>query len=194
MNKSRILPNPSKKPMAVCIEGYNCALRLIQPSDAEYVFSLRVNPLYSRYLSKVTGNVGDQLVWIKRYKKRESDLMELYYIIEKLDGSACGTVRLYDIESDQFTWGSWILDENKPPKAALESAILSFGVGFDYLGLEKALVDVRIDNIHAEAFYRRFGMTETHRSDIDIFFSLTRSQFEIQKEHYQRLMSVEVEK
>lgn len=171
------------------IEGRNLALRLIRPSDAAYVHSLRVNPLYNRYISEVTGGVDEQRAWIERYKYRESLLTELYYIIERLDGSACGTVRLYTIKGDSFTWGSWILAENKPAKAAFESALLSLGVGFDYLELEKVFIDVHIANKHAEAFYRRFGMTETHRSDIEIFFNFSRSQFELQKKKYHGVMS-----
>ena len=173
------------------IEGRNLALRLILPSDAAYVFSLRTNPLYNRHISEVTGNVDDQRAWIERYKCRESRLAEFYYIIERLDGSVCGTVRIYNIQDGCFTWGSWVLDHNKPAKAAFESAILSLGVGFDCLNLEKALIDVRITNEHAERFYRRFGMTETHRSDVEIFFNFSRWQFELQKNRYHSVMSGE---
>ena len=171
------------------IEGLNLALRLIRPGDAGYVHGLRTNPIYNKHLSAVTGTVADQRDWIERYKFRESALTELYYLIERLDGSACGTVRLYDIEDSQFTWGSWILDRNKPEKAAYESAILSFGIGFDHLGMKKALIDVRIANRHAETFYRRFGMTETHRTDSDIFFTFSRTQFELQKAKYHDVMN-----
>lgn len=166
------------------VEGPNLTLRLIQPEDAAYVYGLRTNPEYSAYLSEVTGTVDDQRRWIEGYKAREADLREFYYVIERKEGIRCGLVRLYDIEADRFTWGSWILDENKPPKAALESAVLSFGVGFEGLGRDLAQVDVRIDNTHAEAFYRRFGMTETHRTELDIFFVYLRAQFNATKDAY----------
>jgi len=78
---------------------------------------------------------------------------------------------------DHFTWGSWILDGNKPPKAALESAVLSFGAGFSLPGMVHALVDVRRANTHAEAFYRRFEMVETHSDAQDIFFAYPREIF-----------------
>ena len=109
------------------VEGPNLILRLIEPEDAAYVHSLRNNPAYNTHLSTVTGTVDDQRTWIKDYKSREAHGQEYYYVIERKDGTRCGLVRLYDIEAASFTWGSWILDENKPRKAALESAILSFG-------------------------------------------------------------------
>lgn len=159
------------------VEGPNLILRLIRPADAAYVHGLRTDPAYNRHLSEVRGTVETQRDWIEGYKARESDGCELYYVIERKDGTRCGLVRLYDIEPDKFTWGSWILDENKPPKAALESTVLSFGVGFDALGCNLANVDVRVENTHAEAFYRRLGMSETHRTALDIFFEYPRIIF-----------------
>lgn len=171
------------------VEGPNLVLRLIQPEDAVYVYGLRSNPAYNTHLSTVTGTVDDQRNWIEDYKSREAQGQELYYVIERKDGVRCGLVRLYDIEAESFTWGSWILDENKTRKAALESAVLSFGVGFDALGLHSAIVDVRIANEHAAAFYRRLGMVETHRTDRDIFFNYARERFDTDRTHYLRHLS-----
>ena len=159
------------------VKGPNLVLRLIEPDDAAYVHGLRTDPRYNTHLSAVTGTVEDQRRWIEGYKRLEAAGQELYYVIERKDSTRCGLVRLYDIEADHFTWGSWILDENKPPKAAVESAVLSFGVGFESLGCETAHVVVSIGNSHAEAFYRRFGMWETQRCDGDIFFEYGRDRF-----------------
>ena len=163
------------------IDGIQLSLRLVQPEDAPYIHGLRTDPTYNGYLSTVTGTVEDQRSWIEAYKTREAAGSEYYFVIERKDGVRCGVVRLYDITGDQFTWGSWILDHNKPRKAALESAVVSFGVGFDTLGLDIANVDVRVENTHAEALYRRLGMTETHRTEQDIFFAYSRSQFAADK-------------
>ena len=180
------------KPSLARIEGPNLALRLIQPDDAEYVYGLRTNPAYNRHLSEVRGTADEQRYWIEAYKLREAQTLEFYYIIERRDGMRCGTVRLYDIQPDRFTWGSWILGHNKPPKAALESALLSFGVGFEELGLDRANVDVRIANTHAEAFYRRLDMTETHRTAQDIFFVYPRARFEADRPGYLAILKNEL--
>lgn len=175
-------------------EGLALRLRPVQPEDAGYIHALRVNPAYNRHLSPVTGTVADQRAWIERYQAREAAGQEIYYIIERRDtGQPCGTVRLYDIEADRFTWGSWILDETKPPKAALESAVLSFGVGFDDLGCDLACVDVRLDNAHAAAFYRRLGMTETNRTPRDIYFIYHRTLFDTNRDRYLTILAQESE-
>lgn len=165
-------------------EGPNLVLRLIEPQDAEYVHGLRSDPKYNTHLSEITGTATDQRRWIEAYKSREANGLEFYYVIERKDGTPCGLVRLYDIATDHFTWGSWILDENKTPKAALESAVLSFGIGFELLGCKRAKVDVRVRNNHAEAFYRRLGMRESHRTDQDIYFEYTRETFLADKAHH----------
>lgn len=164
------------------IEGPNLTLRLIRPDDAEYVHSLRTDPAYNQHLSQVTGGVDDQRNWIIGYKDREAARQELYYVIERKDGIRCGLVRLYEISPESFTWGSWILDGNKPPKAALESAVLSFGVGFDQLARQSALVDVRIDNHKAESIYRRLGMDEIERDAENIYFRYARARFEADRD------------
>ena len=180
--------SPAVSPELARIEGPGLVLRLITPEDAAYVHGLRLDPAYNAHLSEVRGTVADQRGWIESYKTREAAGQEFYYIITRSDGTRCGTVRLYDITSDSFTWGSWILDQNKPRKAALESAVLSFGAGFDGLGAALAHVDVRRDNTHATAFYRRFGMTETHRTDRDIFFTYPRARFMADRAGYRALL------
>lgn len=119
------------------VEGPNLTLRLIEPEDAAYVHGLRTNPLYNSHLSNVTGKVEDQRQWIKLSKTREAAGQEFYYIIERKDGMRTGLVRLYDIEAKNLTWGSWILDEHKLRKVALESAVLIYVIGFDGLSCDR---------------------------------------------------------
>ncbi len=159
------------------IDGYRLCLRFVTPDDAAYIHGLRTNPAYNAHLSAVTGTVDDQRQWIKGYKAREAAGSEYYYLIERLDGVPCGVVRLYDIAGERFTWGSWILDHNKPAKAAVESAILSFGAGFERIGLETAFLEARHSNEHAIAFYRRFGIEELRTDDENTYFSYPREKF-----------------
>ena len=160
------------------VSGRRLAIRLVEPSDATFIHGLRTDPAFNRHLSVVTGDVADQRAWIEGYKMRETDGREFYYVFERLDdGEACGVVRLYNIGRDSFTWGSWIMANNKPAKGALESALLSFEIGFEKLDRPLALVDVRRDNVHALAFYQRLGMRELRRDEQDIFLEYSRDQF-----------------
>lgn len=173
------------------VEGPNIALRLITPDDAAYVHDLRLNPAYNQHLSEVRGTAEDQRRWITDYKSREAEGREFYYVIERKDGQPCGVVRLYDLDADSFTWGSWILDATKPPKAALESAVLIYQVGFDLLGMKKAIFDVRRDNKTTLAFHRRFGATQTHQTESDIFFTYPRTRFHADRDSYMDILRTE---
>ena len=72
--------------------------------------------------------------------------------------------------------------------AALESAVLSFGVGFHDLDLSQAFIDVRIENAHAAAFYRRLRMAELRRDQRDIYFTYCRSQFDADRAGYTAIL------
>jgi len=163
------------------VEGPNLTLRLIQPEDAAYVHGLRTNPLYNSHLSKITGTVKDQRAWIKGYQAREAAGQEFYYVIERKDGMRCGLVRLYDFDVESFTWGSWILDESKPRKAALESAVLIYQIGFLGHNLDSAIFEVLNENSHTLAFHRRFGALETGHDELNTYFEYARARFEKDK-------------
>lgn len=160
------------------IEGPRLRLRLVQPADAAYIHGLRTDPRYNQHLSAVTGTVEGQRAWIERYKEREAQGSEFYFLIERRDnGTPCGVVRLYDIKDDCFTWGSWILDENKPFMAALESAVLLYQLAFEALCLARSTFEVRLENEHTIKFHRRFGAIETYRDDMNIYFEINKVDF-----------------
>lgn len=176
------------------VEGVRLALRLVEPAEADYIHGLRTNHAYNTYLSSVSGTAEDQRAWIERYKTREAEGLEYYYVIERpSDGFPFGTVRLYNIEAESFTWGSWILDANKPAKAALESAVLSFGIGFELLRKKRALIDVRRDNARALNFYRRFGMQETGEDGVNIYFVYSADRYAASKAAHLQVIEEEAD-
>lgn len=173
------------------VEGPNLRLRLIDPNDAAYVCGLRTDPALSQHLSAVAGTVQDQRCWIENYKEREARGDEFYFIIERHDGMPCGTVRIYDVTGESFTWGSWILDVNKTRKAALESAVLIYQVGFASLDRVCAVFEVLNENAHTLAFHRRFGARETGRDELSTYFEYTRAQFETDQPAYLKMLGNE---
>lgn len=182
--------HPNRDARAGILEGVWLNLRLTRPSDAAYIHELRMDPAYNLHLSAMNGTVRDQEDWLHRYKVREAAGIEYYYVIERRsDALPCGLVRLYDIQGGQFTWGSWILDRNKTPKAALESALLVYVKGFEELGLCKSVFDVRAGNDRTLAFHSRFGAVETGRDAQDVFFEYTAAQFRSDKERYMAVLN-----
>jgi len=166
------------------IIGQRLVLRLVMPEDATFIHRLRLDPAYNAHLSSVIGTAQDQRAWIERYKTREAAGAELYYLIERREGTPCGVVRLYDIQNDSFTWGSWILNGDKPRLAALESAVLIYRIAFEILGLKRAVFDVRRENIRTLEFHRRFGASETKNNGANIYFEYSRDRYLQDRETY----------
>jgi len=59
------------------------------------------------------------------------------------------------------------------------------------LDLRKRKFDVRCDNANTLAFHRRFGATETHETDQDIYFTYPRSRFDADRAGYLAILKEE---
>jgi len=162
--------------------------RLINVDDAEFVLSLRLNPKYNTFLSQVGNDLQSQKEWISLYKKDEELGNQFYFIIERLDGSACGTVRLYDFKDDSFCWGSWILNDNKTKYAALESAFLVYNFGFNKLKFSNCHFDVMKDNQHVIAFHEKLGAERTGEDEKNIYFKICPLTISKMKKKYLRII------
>ena len=165
------------------LESKNIRLRFVEDSDAEFILSLRLNDLYNTFLSSVSPDVEEQKKWIRKYKDDERNGIQYYFIIERLDGTPCGTVRIYDIRNDSFCWGSWILNENKTRYAALESAFLVYEFGFKQLGFKKSHFDVMKENKKVIQFHTRIGAVKTSEDEINYYFEITQEAVEKAKEN-----------
>ena len=65
----------------------NTVLRLVVEEDAQFILQLRLDESLNRFLSKVDSNQDEQREWIKRYKCREREKLEYYFIIESRDST-----------------------------------------------------------------------------------------------------------
>ncbi|HUH56905.1 MAG TPA: GNAT family N-acetyltransferase, partial [Pseudomonadales bacterium] len=143
------------------LESKSIRLRFVEETDAEFILKLRLDEKYNQFLSSVTADLQSQKDWIKKYKSDEKNKKQFYFIIERLDGTPCGTVRVYDLKQDSFCWGSWILNEDKTRYAALESAFLVYKFGFEVLGFKKSHFDVMKGNERVISFHKKMGAVET---------------------------------
>jgi len=156
------------------LEARNLKFRLVEVSDAEFILSLRLDPRYNEYLSKVNSSIEKQRDWIEGYKKDEGLGRQFYFLIERKDDTPCGTVRLYDFRDESFSWGSWILNDKKPRFAALESALLVYEFGFDKLGYKKSHFEVLKGNIGVIKFHLRMGAKKVSEDENSEYFEITK--------------------
>ena len=157
------------------LESKSIRLRFVEETDAEFILKLRLDEKYNQFLSAVTADLQSQKDWIKKYKSDEKNKKQFYFIIERLDGTPCGTVRVYDLKKDSFCWGSWILNEDKTRYAALESAFLVYKFGFEVLGFKKSHFDVMKGNERVISFHKKMGAVQTGEDEQNYYFEITNS-------------------
>jgi butyryltransferase len=160
--------------------------RLVNEEDAEFICSVRNDPSLNTHLSKSTNKVSAQKEWIKEYKIREQYNQEFYFIIcRKKDNLPVGTVRLYDFRENpkSFCWGSWILNTNKTPYAAIESALLVYEFGFQHLKFDQSHFDVRKENDKVNSFHRKMGALEIGEDKENIYYAFNKQQHEYNKKY-----------
>ena len=90
-------------------------------------------------------------------------------------------MRLYDFRPDSFCWGSWILDHNKTRRAAIESALLVYEVGFNRMGYPGSHFDVRKENTKVIAFHQKFGAVINSEDAENVYMTLSRQSYELVK-------------
>lgn len=167
-------------------EKYGISYRLVNENDAEYIFKLRSNPELSKYISSIHGGVQDQVEWIRKYKKREEEGTDYYFIFYK-EKRPVGLYRMYNIHGDVFTTGSWVFEKDAPGECSVLAVIIINELAFEELGmkLNDGFDAAHVDNKSVVRFNRMLGMKEYGRVILEkgeyIQFSLTKEDFKIHK-------------
>ena len=156
-------------------------IRPVREQDAGFILKLRLDERYNEFLSSTSADVESQIAWIRRYKEDEEKGIQFYFIIERLDNTPCGAVRIYDLRSESFCWGSWILNEDKTKFAALESAFLVYKFGFNNLGYGKSHFEVMKENKKVISFHEKMGAIRTGEDEMNYYFEIEKKSVEVMK-------------
>lgn len=163
-------------------------MRLIEEDDAAFVVGLRTDEKLNKFISAVSNDVEAQKKWIRNYKTDETRGSQFYFIIERNDGARCGTVRIYDIQADSFSWGSWILNDKKTRFAAVESAFLVYQFGFETLGFSKCHFEVMKENEKVRSFHEKMGAKIVSEDDDFIYYNISKASVEKARKSFGRIL------
>jgi RimJ/RimL family protein N-acetyltransferase len=161
-------------------------LNRVNLEDAEFIISLRGDPELNQYLSYTPQDLDAQRIWIEKYKNREADGTEYYFIISK-SSIKLGTIRAYDFQEDSFCWGSWIIKRGTPPQVAMASVVMIYDFMFDQLGFAKSHFDVRKENESVRRFHLRMGAKIVKSDDQNDYFELVETSYRQQRSKLVRL-------
>lgn len=155
------------------LETENLYLDLVREEDAEFILELRNNPDLNKYISYTDVSLEKQKDWIKKYKEREKEEKEFYFIIRiKNTLLKCGTVRIYNITEENVTWGSFILNRERPDGASYEVIKETLKFIFNLLKINTVLLDVKKENYKAIHIYEKSGFKKFDEDKENFFYIL----------------------
>jgi RimJ/RimL family protein N-acetyltransferase len=160
----------------------------VESADAGFIHQLRTGS-QSKHLSRVSPDVKDQIDWLARYAISSN---EAYFVIETAGGHSIGTVRLYDAREDSFCWGSWILTDDAPASAGIESALLVYAYALQFLGFKRSHFQVRKGNERVRAFHQRFGAVLTGEDATEYRYSISNEAIVASMHRYARYLPAQV--
>ena len=177
-------------------EKYGLTFRLVQESDAEFIYRLRTNPDLSKYIHDVEGGVEGQVKWIRNYKIREEEGTDYYFIFFK-NNEPVGLNRIYSIHDKTYTGGSWVMAPNSPMEVVVAVPLIKREIAFEIMGMEYEddYDGVHIENNKVIKFNKMFGCKiYKHIQDVKgeyACLSLTKEDFEANKPKIIRIINLE---
>ncbi|MCK9617645.1 MAG: GNAT family N-acetyltransferase [Lentimicrobiaceae bacterium] len=180
-------------PSDFTFEKYGLQLRFVNENDAEFIVKLRTNPKLGRFIHSTSSDIELQKKWIRDYKQRESEGKDYYFIFFK-GGQPVGLNRIYHIEEDRFTSGSWVFEQNAAFECSIASALIVRIIAFDILGkeIEFGVEGCHVDNKKVIKFNLMIGLkikgTRIEENGEYYTFNLTKQDFEKNKPKIERLI------
>ncbi len=116
------------------ISGKFLNLRIANEEDAEFILSLRLDPLLNQFIGKTDPSVEKQKEWLKKKYNNENDFM---YLIEDKNSNKLGTIALYDIDltEKRAEWGRLIVKPNTIFFIPIEATIQLLNFAFNKMQL-----------------------------------------------------------
>lgn len=170
-------------------ERYGLHVRFVNETDAEFIVRLRTDPKLSRFLHPTSPDVSLQQQWITRYRERQHNGEDFYFMFEKPVGVRAGVCRIYDIEADSFTIGSWLFAPEAPAGAAILADIITRETAFARFPNKSLRFDVRKGNTNVLRYQATFHPTLLGEDDLNYYYELSHDNFERYKRLHLRMFA-----
>lgn len=142
-------------------------IREVKLKDAEFILELRCDEKKSQFLHKTEFDIPKQEAYLKSYQSKND---EYYFIITDLENTPLGTIRIYDMKSDTFTSGSWLMIDKATTQQVLEGNFLMLNFAHKALKYAKFNFDVRKLNKKVLAYHKAMGAKIISQNELDFFF------------------------
>ena len=170
------------------IKKYGIYFRLAEVKDASFILSLRINPKLNQYISPTKNDIDTQIQWIEKYKEREANKKEFYFVCEDKNKLKYGLIRIYNLNKNSFEEGSWLFAENTPEGMSIKADILCKEFGFEKLSLNYCRFEIRKKNKKVNRYHRLFNPILVREDKDNYYYILSKESFYSEKEKLLHLM------
>ncbi|MFD0765445.1 GNAT family N-acetyltransferase [Mucilaginibacter lutimaris] len=159
---------------------YGLIFRLVEEQDASFILSLRTDPKLAKHISPVSNELEAQKAWIRNYKEREAQGFEYYFIYTDEQNGPLGLFRLYNIEGDTVTSGSWLAKGGQDELNAFRADLFLTTVIFEQFKFHRCLIDVRKENKKLVRYHKMFFRV-INEDDLDIYMCMDAADYQRKK-------------
>lgn len=166
---------------------YGITLRTVTEQDAQFILDLRTDPDLNEFISSTSNDINQQIDWIRKYKEREINNQELYFITLDNNGNKCGTTRLYNFRNNKFELGSWIFLKEAPFGVSIKADILSKEIAFEELKFDTCTFEVRKKNLSVIKYHKMYQPAIIGECEKNWYFELSKENFNLYKTKFLNL-------
>jgi len=166
----------NKLPDFFSAERYGLTVRLVNNDDANYILNLRTNKELTKFIHQTDNDIEKHLQWMNKYKKREKEGRDYYFIYFK-DDKPVGVNRIYNIYEYYGTIGSWICSPTNDTETSMATYFFMLDILFEYLMLDLSIFDVRKKNTHVWKLHKMAGAINVGESELDYYFIINKENY-----------------
>ncbi len=170
-------------------EAYGLKVRLVNEEDTDFILSLRTNKELSKYLHATDNDRQKQIEWLQKYKLRESEGRDYYFIYFKND-KPIGVNRIYNIHEYYGTPGSWLCSPDNDPLDSMLTYFCAREIYYNVLQLDILIYDVRKANKQVWKMHKMLGAQQVGESDIDYYFVMNKENYQKKKESVLKMLNI----
>lgn len=163
-------------PQDFSMEKYGLKVRLATEADTDYIMSLRTDKELTKFIHQTENDVQKHLEWFRKYKQREAEARDYYFIYFK-DDKPVGLNRIYNVFEYYGTIGSWLCSPDNEVEVSIATHLFLHDVIFEVMGLDFTVFDVRKGNKHVWKLHKQTGAQLVGESDIDYYFVTTKTEY-----------------
>lgn len=160
-------------------QKYNVHMRFVEVSDADFICMLRNDPQLTRFLSSTGSSLEQQVTWLTKYKEREKNAQEYYFIFESEDSERYGVTRLYEFTEHTFVMGTWMFINESPQYLALAAQSATIEWAFNELPAAYGMFDIRKENKISRFYNERFfNPMRIEEDELNYYYVLPKKNWE----------------